>query len=139
MLPVVNCRSSRIPGYEGSVFSDFFPEYVPTYSPEVNIIENDNEFNLEIAIPGIAKDEINIGVENDVLSISSERKKENEEKTDNFLHREFGRRTFKRSFGLPDSVDQELIKASYKDGVLNVIIPKKEEAKPKPAREIKIS
>jgi len=138
MLPVVNCRNG-VPAYVGSVLSDFFPGYVSSFSPEVNILEGDNEFTLEIAAPGVAKDEIQIQVENDMLTISSDKKQEKDEKSDNFLRREFGYRSFKRSFGLPDSVDQDQIKASYKDGVLNVVIPKKEEAKPIPAREIKIS
>ena len=78
-------------------------------------------------------------MDNDVLSISTETKDEKEHKEENYTRREFGYSSFKRTFTLPDSVDDEAINASYKDGVLSILLPKKEEAKQKPVRSIKIS
>ena len=101
--------------------------------------ENSDEFKIEIAVPGAVKTDFNLVLENDVLIVSAEKKHEKEETNDHYLRKEFGYESFKRSFGLPESVNQDAIKASYKNGILNVDIPKKEEAKPRPAQEIKIS
>ncbi|WP_417882560.1 Hsp20/alpha crystallin family protein, partial [Xanthomarina gelatinilytica] len=76
---------------------------------------------------------------NDTLSISTEMKEEKEEKEANYTRREFGYSSFKRTFTLPESVDDNKIDASYQDGILNILLPKKEEAKKKPIRSIKIS
>lgn len=107
-------------------------------TPAVNIRETENGYFLDFAMPGIDKDEVVIELENDLLTISSERKSESENQTGNFTRREFHYNSFKRSFILPESVDSSKIKADHKNGVLNIEIPKKEEAKPKPARKIEI-
>ena len=85
------------------------------------------------------KSDFTIDVENKVLSISSEVKNENEETNDTYTRREFGYSSFKRTFTLPDSVESDKVKASYKDGILMVTLPKREEAKQKPAKRIEIS
>jgi len=105
--------------------------------PAVNIKEDKDKFILELAAPGMKKNDFHINVEKDVLTISSESKEEKEEKKENFARREFFYSTFKRSFNLPDTIDVENIKADYKNGILNIILPKKEETKV--TREIKIS
>ena len=105
--------------------------------PAVNIKEDNDKFTLELAAPGMKKDDFHINVEKDVLTISSEREKEKEEKKEDFARREFFYSSFKRSFNLPDTVDVENIKADYKNGILNISLPKKEETKV--TREIKIS
>ena len=138
MLPVVNFKR-RFPDYSETIFDDFFPSFNSSYSPEVNVVENGDEFKIEIAVPGALKSDFNLVVEDDVLTVSAERKHEKDEKNDHYLRKEFGYESFKRSFGLPESVNQDEIKASYKNGILNVDIPKKEEAKPRPAQVIKIS
>lgn len=107
--------------------------------PAVNIKENAEEFFLEIAVPGMKKSDFNIDVENKILSISSESKEEKEEKEENYTRREFGYSSFKRTFTLPDTIDSDKIGATYKEGILEVHLPKKEEAKEKPAQRIKIS
>ena len=107
--------------------------------PAVNIKENNEAFVLELAIPGMKKSDFTIDVENKILSISSEVKSENEETNDNYTRREFGYSSFKRTFTLPDSVESDKVKASYKDGILLVTLPKREEAKQKPAKRIEIS
>lgn len=107
--------------------------------PAVNIKETNNEFILELAIPGMKKSDFVIDVENKVLSISSEVKSENEEKNEIYTRREFGYSSFKRTFTLPDSIESDKVKASYKDGILLITLPKREEAKQKPPKRIEIS
>lgn len=108
-------------------------------APAANIIENESNFQLELAIPGMNKEDFKIDVENIVLTISSEKKIENEENDKNFTRREFAYGCFSRSFTLPKSVDNENINASYKDGILQIILPKKEEERTKIKREIAIA
>jgi HSP20 family protein len=106
--------------------------------PAANIIDNEKDFNIELAVPGMAKDDFNINLEDDIMTISVERKEEEVKEDKNFTRREFRYDEFSRSFSLPDIVDQEKIKADYQNGVLSVMLPKSEEAKVK-GREIKIS
>ncbi|WP_339612133.1 Hsp20/alpha crystallin family protein [uncultured Xanthomarina sp.] len=103
--------------------------------PKVNIKETTDAFVVEMAIPGLKKSDLQIDLDNDTLSISTEMKEEKEEKEANYTRREFGY----SSFTLPESVDDNKIDASYQDGILNILLPKKEEAKKKPIRSIKIS
>lgn len=107
--------------------------------PAVNIKENAEEFFLEIAVPGMKKSDFNIDVDNKILSISSETKEENEQKEENYTRREFGYSSFKRTFTLPETIESDNISAQYKEGILTVHLPKKEEAKEKPAKRISIS
>lgn len=106
--------------------------------PAANIIENENDFSIELAVPGMNKEDFNIKLEDDILTISAEQKEMEEKDEKNFTRREFRYDGFSRSFTLPEIVDQEKIKADYKDGVLSLMLPKSKEAKVK-GREIKIS
>lgn len=111
-----------------------------TTLPAVNVIEKDDEFAIELAAPGMKKDDFKISLDNNVLTISSERKNEKEEKSENYSRREFSYQSFQRSFTLPvGRVETDKVAARYNDGILNIQIPKREEARPKPAREIEIS
>lgn len=92
-----------------------------------------------MAAPGLKKSDFKLDLNNQVLSISTEKKEEHEEKEENYTRKEFGYTSFKRTFTLPDTVDDEKITANYQDGVLNILLPKKEEAKQKTARSIEIS
>lgn len=109
--------------------------------PAVNIEELEDKYSLELAAPGKSKKDFNIELDNDLLTISSEIKEENrsEDKERNFSRREFSYESFKRSFTLPESVDTSKIKASYKNGILTLDLPKREEAKTQPKRMIDIS
>ena len=93
---------------------------------------------LELAIPGFKKEDFNIEIDNDVLTISSEVKKDNEIKEENYTRREFSVSSFKRAFTLPETVNAEAINAVYEGGVLTLTLPKREEALPKPKRLIEI-
>ncbi|AOW19164.1 heat-shock protein [Polaribacter vadi] len=107
--------------------------------PKVNIKETADVFTVEMAVPGLKKSDFQIDLDNQILSISTEIKKENDHKEENYTRREFGYASFKRTFTLPESVDEEKINAKYEDGILSILLPKKEEAKQKPARTIRIS
>ena len=114
---------------------------VGTSIPAVNIQENDDNFLVEVAAPGKSKEAFKIELDNDVLTISAEEKKENENTSENgkYTRKEFSYSTFKRAFSLPDSVDSEKIQAAYKNGVLEITLPKREEAKVQAKRMIDIS
>ena len=107
--------------------------------PKVNIKESADSFIVEMAIPGVKKSDLKIDLDNETLSISTELKEENEQHEDNYTRREFGYSSFKRTFTLPESVNDTNIDAKYEDGILNILLPKKEEAKKKPTRTIKVS
>ena len=131
-----------------SVMEEFFkPDFMGgiqgfsnTSVPAVNIKETETEFKIELASPGLKKEDFKIEVDENVLSISSERKKELEEQSVNgkYTRKEFSFSSFKRSFTLPETVNEEDITANYEDGVLHLTLPKREEALPKPKRFIEI-
>lgn len=106
--------------------------------PKVNIKESADTFVVEMAVPGLKKSDFKLDIENQILSISTEKKEDNEHKEENYTRREFGYSSFKRTFTLPKSVNEEKINANYKDGILTILLPKKEEAKQKPARSINV-
>ncbi len=107
--------------------------------PQVNIKETADAFVVEMAVPGLKKSDFHIDLDNQLLSISTELSEENEENDEHYTRREFGYASFKRSFSLPESVNEDEINANYSDGILSIHLPKKEEAKQRPARSIKIS
>ena len=105
--------------------------------PMTNVLENEDEFCIEMAVPGYNKDHINIKVEDDVLTITGDLKRDESVKK-NYKRVEFNYEGFERSFTLSDHVDTENIKADYKDGILSIILPKREDRKPR-SRNILIS
>ena len=108
--------------------------------PSVNIKEDADAYILDLAAPGYTKSEFDIKLNNNTLTISSEKKQEdNAEKDEKYTTKEFSFKSFKRSFTLPLTVDREQISASYENGILSLSIPKKEEAKPKPEKQIDIA
>lgn len=113
---------------------------IGTSVPAVNISENEAAFYLEVAAPGKSRQDFNLELDNGVLTISSEEKNENEETGSNgrFTRREFSYSSFKRAFTLPESVDSEKISAKYKDGVLKIDLPKREEARVQAKKQIDI-
>jgi len=121
-------------------FEDFFGERLPVrrsseespaWIPRVDIAETDDEIIVRADIPGMEKDEIKVTLSDNILTISGEKKIERDEKRENYhrVERVFG--SFSRSFYIPTNVEADKIKASYKNGVLEVVLPKKESAKPK--------
>jgi len=118
-----------------------FPSFVAkgTTVPAVNISETEDNYTVEMAVPGMKKSDFNINLDHNVLTISSEQEEEKEEKDKNFTKKEFSYQSFERSFTLPETVDQEKISAKYTDGVLKVVLPKKEESKVQSSKVIKVS
>jgi HSP20 family protein len=106
--------------------------------PAVNIKESETTFKLEFFAPGLSKEDFNIEIDQKTLSISSEKKFEEEETNEKYSRKEFSFSSFKRSFNLPETVDFDKIEANYENGVLLVSLPKREEALPKPKRVIEI-
>jgi HSP20 family protein len=111
--------------------------------PAVNVKETANQIELEVAAPGMDKNDFDIQFENNMLVISAEHKDEKKEggnKEDEFTRQEFSYRSFRRAFHLPEHmVESDKLKATYKDGILQVLIPKAESAKKKPPRRIEIT
>ncbi|MDN5217200.1 Hsp20/alpha crystallin family protein [Fulvivirgaceae bacterium BMA12] len=137
-------RSSRLFPNFPKLFTDFFDSEEEIGNgwlskvPAANVQESDNEFTVELAAPGLEKKDFHINVENGNLAISCEKKDESEVKEKGYTRKEFNYNSFYRSFVLPESVDQENIKASYKEGVLKLSLPKKEEARKTPKKQIEI-
>ena len=124
--------------------NNFESEFVSNFNtgislPAVNVIEHDDNFVVEMAIPGLKKTDFDISLDNQILSISAETKAEDESDDINYTRIEFGYSSFKRTFKLPKSVETEKISANYTDGILKVDLPKREEAKKKPIQNIKVS
>lgn len=122
-----------------SVFDDFFGSNynkgvkTGTTVPAVNLKENEKNYTIELAAPGLKKEDIKIDLNENVLTISSEKKDEKtEEEKGKFTRKEFSFSSFSRSFTLPENANAEAINASYTDGVLNIDIPKKEVEKSSP-------
>ncbi len=105
--------------------------------PVVDIFENnDQEIVLRAELPGIAKEDVDVRVENNTLTLKGERKREHEVKDDQYHRVERSYGTFSRSFSLPSRIDTDKVRADFKDGVLTITLPVKEEAKP---RQISVS
>lgn len=143
-------RNENQTGWLPSVFDDMFRTdwlgdsaamtNIGRNVPAVNIHENDEAFEVEVAAPGKTKKDFNIEVENNVLTIGAEDKTENEttDKNGRCTRREFSYSNFRRVFTLPEIVNSDKIDATYKDGVLHIKVPKKEEAKAKAKRLIDV-
>jgi HSP20 family protein len=113
-----------------SLLSDsFISDRLVTRVPAVNIAENDNEFHIELAVPGMKKDDFKINLEKNVLTIAAEKKSEETAETKKYSKREYSYSSFVRSFTLPDTADQSNIEADYTDGILRLTVAKREEAK----------
>jgi HSP20 family protein len=142
-------RNEYFPGL--SLFDDFFSRDLwnwevnnnsstNTTVPLVNIKETNDNFEVEMAAPGMNKEDFKVELDGNVLTITSEKNDENEIKEgDRYSRREFSYQSFQRSFQLPkEVVDAEKIEAKYENGVLRLVVPKKEEAKPRPPKMIQI-
>ena len=113
------------------IIDEFFNDAVATrqegFSPRIDISENEKQFLIDVALPGVNKDDIDVNLENGRLTISGERKFESEDKGKQYHRVESHYGSFTRTFQLPDNVDDNSISASYKDGILEISIDKSEE------------
>ncbi|MFD2585822.1 Hsp20/alpha crystallin family protein [Croceitalea marina] len=141
-MSIVKRNNMLFPALMNDIFKpDWFGgmENLNSNVPAVNILENETGFELELAIPGFKKDDFNVEIDDNVLTISSELKSEKENNEDNYTRREFSYTSFKRAFTLPETIDEAKINANYENGILRLSLPKKEEALPKPKRLIEIA
>ncbi|MBV6646404.1 MAG: Hsp20/alpha crystallin family protein [Cyclobacteriaceae bacterium] len=124
----LNYRPTSFSSLVDRVFNDDFlgDTVARSFSPKVDIAETDKAFEIQFHIPGVKKDEINIDLNEGRLTVSGERKIENEKKEKNFHSVESYYGTFSRSFHLPDSIDGDKVNATYEDGILSVVVPKDE-------------
>lgn len=128
----------------GSLFNDtlnggsLFNPLNPLNVPAVNIAEKKDQFEVNLAAPGMKKEDFNIDVEGNMLTISAEQKEEKEVKDERYTRKEFNYSSFSRNFTLPDGVNKEKIDASYENGLLKVTLPKTEDAKKAASKHIAV-
>ncbi len=118
--------------------NDFKSPSINYTQPAVNIVEEKDKYVLELAVPGVNKKDIDIKMEDNELTISSNVEEKVEEKEENMVRREYNYSSFKRVFTIPQTVDTKHIDAEYKDGILKITMKKKEEAIKKGPRAIKV-
>jgi len=139
-------RNKRYPSAFDRMFDEFFSADFPVLTngnglknrPKVNVVETGDAFRIELAAPGLEKGDFDVNVDKDLLTISTKKEMEREE-GEKVRKLEFSYHEFKRSFRLPEMIDANAIEATYENGVLNVTLPKREEAKEKPVRKIEIA
>jgi len=142
MLPVFKTRN--LPGifdefFSGNLVPNFVEEGAWKSTPAVNIYENNEKFDIEIAAPGLEKEDFKIDLKDEYLVVSSEKKDKKEEKEKGKVVRsEFRYSSFQRSFSLPHEIDVQAINATHKNGVLTISLPKKVEYKNNLSRQIEI-
>lgn len=127
-------------GFKSLWEDSFFGREFAGHVPAVNIAEDDKAWHIEVSAAGFKKEDFSVKLENDTLTISAEHKAENDSEQKNYRRREFRYGSFSRSFRITkEKVSAEGISAAYENGILNIIVPKKEAAPKNEAKEIKIA
>ena len=153
MTLVLTRRGSLLPSlandfFDGDLFptstmldldGDTFNNRLSRLTPSVNIVENADNFQIQLAAPGLEKKDFKVEVDNGVLTVSAENEAEEKEEGENYTRREFSYNAFSRSFNLPENALSEKITAEYENGILTLSLPKKEVTVSKPKKEIKVS
>ncbi|HLX65765.1 MAG TPA: Hsp20/alpha crystallin family protein [Puia sp.] len=133
-----------------SIFHDFFKPWDRWFDtnggstpnmmtvPAVNIVEKQDHYEISLAAPGMKKDDFNIDVEGNLLTISAEKEEKREDKDDRHTRQEFNYTSFSRAFTMPDGVVRDKIDASYENGLLRLMLPKTEEAKKTASKHIAV-
>lgn len=142
-LPAHRGSADWLPSIFNGLFEDPFFAATPSKqfaSPAVNIVEDDKHFEIEVAAPGMTREDLAVSLENDnELVISLEKKENNEDGRKNYLRREFSYASYRQSFSVPENVNLDGISAAMTDGVLHITLPKKEETVKEPAcRKIEV-
>ena len=133
-LSTLQDRMNRLFDDGGRTWRSDEPAATTSWSPAVDIFETEGEIVVKAELPGMDRKDITLNLEKNVLTLKGERRFEKETKDENYhrIERSYG--TFSRVFSIPATVDEENIRADYKDGVLKIVLPKKELAKPKQIR-----
>ncbi|HKM93806.1 MAG TPA: Hsp20/alpha crystallin family protein [Prolixibacteraceae bacterium] len=142
-----NSYYPSIPSFFDKIFNEDLVDWnnrnfstTNTTVPAVNVKEDNEKYEIEVATPGLNKDDFKIKLENNTLTICSETKKEENEEKGAYTRKEFSYQSFQRSFSLPEGhVLTNEITAKYNDGILNIVLPKREEVKPQAPKEITIA
>ena len=135
LVKVNNGFSKSIDGMMKDLFNEFPTAVSKTFRedvlhfPPVNIVDKDAAFVIEMAAPGFEKADFNVKLENNILTISTEKKETASETTEKIVRQEFSKKSFKRSFTIDEKIDTENINAKYENGILKLELPKKEIAK----------
>jgi len=144
-MKLVKVNGAPAPKVWGSILDEFFNEAwgkdagLPSFSKvPANIHETNDAYHIEVSVPGLKKEDINISIDKDLLTISYEKKEETKSEEYKTVRREFHTESFKRSFSLSEKINAEAIQAKYENGVLTLQLPKKEELQPS-TRQITIS
>jgi len=137
-------RPMSTSSFPSNIFSDFFndveaSDIFKTSMPAVNIAESEKSFDLEVSAPGFKKNDFKIDVDVNTMTISAESEEEIKDENKRYTRKEFKRTEFSRVFTLPESVNMEKIEAKYDNGILNIILPKLDEAKAKKTQNIQVS
>ncbi|HVZ56569.1 MAG TPA: Hsp20/alpha crystallin family protein [Chitinophagaceae bacterium] len=143
-------RNNLFPGFN-NLFDEFFSKDLFDWNdknftatgatlPSVNVRETDSDFRIDLAAPGMKREDFRVELDKNILSISAEKKSEQEDNTGRYTRREFNYQSFSRSFTLPaEVVDSGKIEAAYREGILSITVPKKEAAKPQPVKNITVN
>ncbi len=126
LAPIAQELGSMVDEFVNKGIHDVFGGTILQHNvPSANIMETDTHFSIDVAAPGLDKQDFKINVENAYLTVAVEKEKASESKDDQYFRKEFNFQSFKRSFKLPEHADESNVKASYNNGVLNVLIGKK--------------
>lgn len=106
--------------------------------PAVNVTENEKSYDVSLAAPGMKKEDFHIDIDGNLLTVSSEREQNEEEKNKKFSRKEYSYASFSRSFTLPDEVNREKIEANYTDGILHIVLPRNTDGKKETSKKIAI-
>ncbi|MCC8089450.1 MAG: Hsp20/alpha crystallin family protein [Rikenellaceae bacterium] len=134
-------NTGLVPSFFNRYFNDdFFKNMFDGDMPATNVTENDNEFKLDLSVPGYSKEDFKVTIDKNILTVSAQKEVKNEEKGDNekIIRQEFRSSSFRRSFTLPEDIDTDSIKAEQHDGILEISLPKSEKAKEDNVRKIEI-
>lgn len=131
-------RPLGFPSFFSDTLERLWSDDTINWMPAVNIRERDEDFVIDLAVPGMNKQDFSVEVDNGILTVSGERKEESENRDDRHTRREFHYGSFRRNFSLPETADPEKVNATYKDGILTLSVMKREEQKRKPRRQINI-
>lgn len=145
-MTLVRVNNPLFKSFDG-IMKDLFNE-IPTkvgksvredvlHFPPANIIEKADSYTVELSVPGFTKEDFNVKLDNNMLTVSTEKKEESNDSTDKFIRREFSYRAFNRSFVIDEKIETEKIAAKYENGILTLELPKKESEK-KVTKEISV-
>lgn len=144
-MTLIKRKESAVPSMFSDFFNtdfwndDFFSTPVTKWIPATNIKETKDSFNLEVAVPGMKKEDFQVQVDDNMLTIEANKEEEKKDENERYMRREFRSTSFSRSFSLPRHVATDKVDARYENGVLKIVLPKKEEAKQHGSKEVKVS